>query len=380
MKFILARISNSRLMGSMGLMIKWEDKGENFYQYFLLDSEGLGMADHVYLENPTPEEAHREEERLMGGLGANRIDINEDEVRFLIDYFGKVQDETEEDLPSGMAYYLDFLDSYSGNLTIDDLYPKICKKLDSEVEFVNYMMMRFIARDSEALKYFSGREEIAKMHLTKINGTLLKNTVVKMSKQNYKCTAIYEDEDGYYTCDVVMGVEALDEGNYRLNSLLVLDSNTMFDYFVFEEISKAEYVSVYNIKNQTDEGAVYSNFKIGTEVKFRSDFEDVFHKENPGLCKSNMDKGTLYTRFNYNNDHVKQNVYVINNDIKAIYYFLEDKMFAGTYSPEDAKVLNDSLAIVYKDYLDPGEIFYFEENALYDFAESGSLDLDDFID
>ena len=44
---------------------------------------------------------------------------------------------------------------------------------------------------------------------------------------------------------------------------------------------------------------------------------DVINKDNPFVLKSDMENGTFFTRFNFNNDHVKENVYVINNDING---------------------------------------------------------------
>ena len=87
MKFSFAKVTNSRLMGTMGLIIGWEDKNERQVQYFLLDGEGLGLEDYVSLKNPTKDEMHREEDRLMGGLGADRIRISKDESLFLVKYF-----------------------------------------------------------------------------------------------------------------------------------------------------------------------------------------------------------------------------------------------------------------------------------------------------
>ena len=85
MNFEYAKITRSRLMGSMGLVIKHSD---NESEYYLLDCEGLGFCDYVRLENPTKEEAYMEEERLMGGLGENRVFISEDRALFLVQYFG----------------------------------------------------------------------------------------------------------------------------------------------------------------------------------------------------------------------------------------------------------------------------------------------------
>ena len=48
-----------------------------------------------------------------------------------------------------------------------------------------------------------------------------------------------------------------------------------------------------------------------------------FYNDNPFMLKSEMEEGIFFTRFNFNNNHVKENVYVINNDIKAIYYQMQ---------------------------------------------------------
>ena len=89
MNFEYAKITRSRLMGSMGLVIKHSDNESEIFEYYLLDCEGLGFCDYVRLENPTKEEAYMEEERLMGGLGENRVLISEDRALFLVQYFGQ---------------------------------------------------------------------------------------------------------------------------------------------------------------------------------------------------------------------------------------------------------------------------------------------------
>ena len=206
MTFNYAKITKSRLMGSMGLTIKYEENNNNIYQYFLLDGEGLGIADYVSLKNPTSKEACNEEERLMGGLGENRILVKEEVALFLINHFGNKNLEYGKELPGDTEEYMDIITNYKSNLTLDQVYPIISKKVDDEVEFINYMTMRFIARDRESLKYFSGSEEISNNHITKINGALLKNKVIKRSEEVYISEALYEDEDGYYTCKIAFNI------------------------------------------------------------------------------------------------------------------------------------------------------------------------------
>ena len=360
MVFDYAKITRSRLMGSMGLIITYEEDEKYIYQYFLLDGEGLGIADYVSLKNPTSKEACREEERLMGGLGESRVLVDEEIALFLINHFGNKNLEYGKDLQGDVDEYIKIITDYKSNLTLNQVYPIISKPIEDEVEFINYMTMRFIARDRESLKYFSGSDEISNNHITKINGALLKNKVTKRGEGVFISEALYEDEDGYYTCKIAFNI--LKENNgFKIKSLLVTDKEPMYDFEVFDEISKSEYIDVYKLKN-------------------KEQFLMEFCNDNPFMLKSEMEEGMFFTRFNFNNNHVKENIYVINNDIKSIYYQVADEFFVGTYSEKDRKYINKLLMAKYKEYLSIDESYFFEENVLYDFVESGSNDFEDFLD
>ena len=360
MTFDYAKITRSRLMGSMGLIIRYEENKKYIYQYFLLDGEGLGIADYVSLKNPTSKEACKEEERLMGGLGEARVLVDEDIALFLINHFGNKNLEYGKELPGDVEEYIDIIKNYKSKLTFEQVYPIISKKVYDEVEFINYMTMRFIARDRESLKYFSGSDAISNNHITKINGSLLKNKVTKRGEGVYISEALYEDEDGYSTCKIAFNIEKVKD-NFKIKSLLVTDKEPIYDFEVFDEISKSEFIDVYKLENKYE-------------------FLNRFYEDNPFMLKSEMEEGVFFTRFNFNNNHVKEDVYVINNDIKSIYYQLGDELFVGTYSEKDRKYINKLLLTKYKDFLAVSESYFFEENVLYDFVESGSDDFEDFLD
>ena len=360
MTFNYAKVTKSRLMGSIGLIIKYEKDNNNIYQYFLLDSEGLGIADYVSLKNPKSKEIYNEEERLMGGLGEDRILIKEEVALFLINHFGNKNLKYGRELPGNTDDYIDIITDYKSNLTLDQVYPIISKKVYDETEFINYMTMRYIARDRESLKYFSGSEEISNNHITEINGTLLKNKVIKKSEVVYISEALYEDEDGYYTCKIAFHIFK-ENDDFKIRSLLVADKEQVYDFEVFDEISKSEFIDLYKIIN-------------------KEEFLTKFYNDNPFMLKSNIEDSVLFTRFNFDNNHVKSNVYIINNDIKSIYYQLGDEFFVGTYSDRDRKYINKLLITNYKEYLSLNESYFFEENILYDFVESRSEDFKDFLD
>ena len=360
MDFIFAKATNSRLMGSMGLIIGWEDNNDIVYQYFLIDAEGLGIADYVSLRNASYEELNREQERLMGGLGSDRIQLIKDEALSLVNYYGKKTFYWEKELPGNVEEYIQFIEEYEPKFNIFDLYPKICKKVEEDVEFINYMTMRFIAWDKDSLKYFSNNEKISEMHITNINGALLKNTVTKKDDGMYICDVLYEDNDGYYTCKLAFHITYEDDG-YKINSLMFTDKESIYDFEVFDEISKPEYLAIYDLEN-------------------KDEFIDKFYKLNPFVLKSELDLGMLFTRFNFDNNHVKKDTYVINNDLTALYYQLNDKLFVATYNKKDRLYINKLLQCNFSDYVKIKEELFFEQNVLYDFVESESEDFEDFLD
>lgn len=360
MNFKTAKVTNSRLMGSLGLIIKWEVKNSKFYQYFLLDAEGLGVVDYVSLTNPTRKEDYIEEERLMGGLGSDRINLTKEEALLLLKSFVDKNLKYEKELPENSEEFLSLIKNFNTDISYETLFNKILKNIENEVEFINYMVMRFIARDRECLYHFSKNEDLSNMHITNINGTLLKNTVTKKSDKRFISEAIYEDNDGYYTCKIAMSIEKY-KNSFKLNSIIFGNIESIFDFEVFDEISKEEFICIYNLKD-------------------KEKFLKKFYTENPFLQKTEADENLFFTLFNSNNNHVKDNFYVINNDINSLFYQVNDEFFVATYTEVNRKNINKILVDNYSEFLTEKEQLYFEENVLYDFIESGSNDFYDFLD
>lgn len=360
MKFEYAKITRSRLMGSMGLIIKRVKDEDEIYEYYLLDSEGLGLCDYVRLENPTQERAYREEERLMGGFGEDRVYISEDRALFLVKYYGNKTIEYGKELPEGQENFINIIKNYKTDITMDEMFPIISRKIEDDIEFINFMTMRFIAWDREGLRYFCENEEISNMHITEINGTLLKNTVIKKSDEKYLSKVIYEDIDGYYTCSIAFNISK-NNGEFKIKSLVFGNKEMMYDFEVFNEISKNEFIDIYELNNSTI-------------------FAKKLYEDNPFMLRSYLEEGIFFTRFKFNNNHVKEKVYVINNDLKAIYYIMDDKLFVGTYSKKDRDYINKILLLNYKEFIEFEDAMCLEQNALYDFAESGCEDFYYFIE
>lgn len=357
MNGIKARITRSRLMGSMGLKLCWQNGDDRIEQFYILDAEGLGISDFQMVKNPSEKESKQKEDAIMSGLGSERMDIDFQHALYLVNRYGRKTLEYGKKLPDGYEHFQFILDMDFDDSKYSHLFESICKKFESEVEFVNYMVMRFVARDREGLKHFSRNAAISDMRITNRNGALLKNEAEKVRPGKYKCTTIFEDEDVYYKALLWLAVEK-EEDAYVLNSLMIQDVRQISDEDALENISKEEYVGIYKILD--------------------SDFEGKFHEENSNYIKIAFDNGNMYTLFNEDNAHVNRQTYLINEDIKDIFYFVDNQLIVSNYSPDD-RIESDDRLHRYKSHIDLKDEFIFNCSVIYDFANSKMNNFYEFL-
>ncbi|KXZ39129.1 hypothetical protein SAMN05661008_01117 [Alkalithermobacter thermoalcaliphilus JW-YL-7 = DSM 7308] len=352
MKFVFSKVTRSRLMGTVGLIICWRSQNDIITQYFLLDAEGLGIADYVSLKNADEDILLKEEERLMGGLGSERIYISEDEAIFLVNYFGTKNIKYNKILPGKVDEYRFMIDKQVKNI---DIFPKICKDIESEIELVNYIVMRFIARDKEALKYFSVNEDIPNMYVTSANGTLLKNIVSITESGKYKCIALFEDNNKYYKMNIALRIS----GNKLVS--LIYSKKVNVDYlYVLDELKKYEYITLYIVDDK--------------------EFKDKFYNDHPYCMKTEFENGVMFTEFKKNNDHVKKDIYIINDDIKSIYYITNaNQLIIASYDESEKEDIKKFIGNKYKGHIKFKDEYIFEGSIIYGFAQDGFCNFYDFV-
>lgn len=366
--------TNTRLMGTMMLAIEWIDGERNISHIFMLDSEGLGISDFYLLEDMSEEERNIFYLQRYGGLGGVNVDLNEREACFLVKAYLDKNKRNEKPIPK--EFNSDLISFYSNiddmKMSIYDLMDKTCKDIETDEEFINYMVMRFIARDRECLMYFSDNEDVSTLHITKINGALLYNEIEKKGNDRFVCNCVFEDIDGYYEAKIIVNIEKRisdDDGlayddtkeEYKLRSILIVDLYPIYDFEVFDIISKQEILDIYNIIEKDE-----------LDLKIM----DMY----PAIQKVKFETGTLYSQYYFDNSHVDSDIYVINNDLMFLIFISEDKLFLATYDYESRKFIDNFISTRLKDSLVKENVFEFEQNVLYDFVESGNPDFYDFID
>lgn len=373
MKFLNAFCTNTRLMGTIMLAIEWERDKEIVSHVFMLDSEGLGISDFFEIIPINENERAAFYIQRYGGLGGINISLNMDEACMLINRYYEKNIRNEKEIPESFTSTLvNFYKLHdTGDIDVYDLMKKTCKPVESELEFVNYMVMRFIARDRESLLYFSDNEAVSTYHITKINGALLYNEIEKKSKDRFVCNCVFEDIDGYYEAKIVVNIEIIEndgdeiygnENSYRLRSILVVDVNPIYDFEVFDIISKKEAIDIYSIKKDRE--------------KFERYIMDIY----PGVQKQEFETGTMFIQYFFDNSHVDSDIYVINNDIMFIIYIDNERFYLSTYEYETREFVEEFIEEVFGSLLEKEDVLEFEQNVLFDFAESGNEDFYDFID
>lgn len=356
MSFLFSKITNSRLMGTMGLRIALQIGKNRLDQYFLLDAEKVGIADYVSIKNGDDRSLYEEEERLMGGLGSDRIFINEREAMYLINHFGNKNLKYNKEFPGCTDEYIDIIKNKIDSVDYESLFIKISKKIETPIEFINYMTMRIIGSDYEALNFFS-KHHIEDINITDNEAVLIKNKIVSMKNNRYVSEFIFED-DIYYRSKIGFNISD-SNGHYKIGSIIYTDKEEVDFNIVSNELMKEEYILVYNIENGFYEKFIY---------------------DNPEFMKSEFDSGVLVTEFKSNNNHVDKEIYYISGDINAIYYINDSQLVVATYDYDTKFEIEKTLTEEYSKYINLDSQYEFEDSLIYEFAEMGYDDFYDFID
>ena len=402
-KFKRAFCTNTRLMGTMMLMVEWfygfdidMGSGEDLenrnkeealdFGYdrglvshvFILDAEGLGISDLYILKDMDQEARDLFYRKKYGGLGGVNIDLGEDQVAYLVKKYRRKNEWYNKPLPEDFEeVYQDFYDGYDTE-SVDTvaLFDSLCKEMESEYEFVNYMIMRFIARDWDGLLHYSGSDLVAASHISQINGALLYNYIERKSQDRYLCRAIYEDIDGYYDANIVVNIAHEDVGEdrlvyydkpkkYSLRSFMVMSKEEIYDYEVFDMISKPEIVDIYQPIDDD-----YDMSKLAS--KLRGIYQ--------GIQELAYEKGILFTQYYQDNSHLDSQVYLINNDLMFNIFLTENILYLATFDLDTRSFVEYVFRDSFGEKIRLVDSLEFEQNLLFDFVESGNDDFYDFLD
>lgn len=146
---------------------------------------------------------------------------------------------------------------------------------------------------------------------------------------------------------------------------MVMSKEEIYDYEVFDMISKPEIVDIYQINRDACDMSILA---------------DKIREIYPGIQELTYENGILFTQYYQDNSHLDNQVYLINNDLMFNIFLTENILYLATFDLDTRSfvdyVFKDSLS----GYFSLVDSLEFEQNVLFDFVESGNDDFYDFLD
>jgi len=367
--FIWAQATNTRLMGVVGVKVCWKlESGDFFYQFFHLDSEAYGIDGYESLINPNNYEVDYIAFHMMGGLGGNFINISYNELVYLLKLFYDLNLEKDSALPERSREFEKFF-AMPVSLTKEDernLMKKICEPLENHSHCINYFLMRVFGKDYAAADFLLDKITEDNLRAKVGEGVLLRNELFcKRSSQRgsvYRAESLVDSRAGYILVHSELNVVSGDEG-YKIRSAKKLEEMHISNIEAAFLLKKMEYLAIYQIESIEE-------------------FLMIFKIENPSMMDSIHDAGVLFTSFNKDNDHVKNDIYYLNGDIHSVYFITRaQQLVVASFEAKKLEEAQDTLqGKRYREMLSLDNKLVIEEPVFYEFVNSGQEDIYDFFD
>jgi len=390
-EFVSATITDTRLMGVVGMSILWNlpDNTTNthFHQFFYFDAEETGFDTYRSVlgcgDETETEEINAVELAMIGGLGGQKVSISEKEARYILQQYVQFNRNTNQTLPALYDEY-EFLLSPAANLTEEELHSlmlKQCPRLDSPYQIINYFLMRCYGKDFEAAKFLTKGYVRTNLFPEHKAATLLKNTIeeapdsVSGSNTNYfstgdgtfgtfqtfksyMCESLIEYDGKYFLLVTQVSMDHLKVVKYEKHSAFRVSHQE-----AMMMITRGEFITVTDI---VEGGPEFT--KDSTEMVSRAMVKD-------------YDGGRLFMVYHPHNDHVKNQIYRLNDDVLGVYYVVDDsQIILSSFELSGIQALERDLAdSKMSGYVELVSKYQFQESILFDFINSGYDDFEDFV-
>ncbi|WP_129595751.1 hypothetical protein [Anaerophilus nitritogenes] len=363
-KFVSAYVTNTRLMGVMGLKIKWKNEEEEiFYQFFHLDCEEFGLDDYKSVMGEQTYQVKKIMASMMGGLGGKLISLNKKQAIYLLQEFIDKNKYWKEPLPEPEEEYLFLVEKKIILLEeeIKKLWEKICEPIDSITQLVHYYVMRGVGMDKLGMNYLSTKK-IDYMPIEKPSA-LIKNTIEKIERNqeiSYMTESLIDVEDHY---KMVVSEIKVDKDSCKIIDARVQSSMRITMTEAAFTLTKREYLLVYDVEDLVE--------VIG-----------ILDEEKMHAMKHSYPSGYLYTEFYPTNDHVKQDTYYLNGDVYGVYYItLAHQFVIACYDEKNLKEIQKEFEKKkWETYLDFRERIEVDHSLIYEFVHSEYDNIFDFLE
>lgn len=358
--------TNTRLMGVVALKaVELMPDGSRVVHFFHLDFEEYGIDAYEKVVGEDVETMERMTRKMTGGLGGELVPLNPEELVWLLREAYAVNRLNDEPIPEAMGSAFHFLKAetaldFQG---VKGLWGKITPAMETDVELINYYIMRLWAADKEGSSFLSrGGSHFASLSAT--SGVMVRNATKKLREAGgiryYLSESLCDNESEYRIAACELGVFE-EDGLRRIFSVAVQSTFKVSEVEAAFMLRRPEYISVYKAPD-TD------------RIRL---FFDLF---KPDAMITVHENGLLYTYFKPDNNHVREASYQLNDDVKAYYYLSEDEELVVCSLSEkhlrEAQIELELKAVMPLLQFE-GE-YHSEIPVLYDFINSDYMHFSDF--
>ena len=366
--FVSAFVTDTRLMGVVGLYIHWNIRSHkaasDFHQFFYFDAEEYGFETYRSIESSDTTEIKHIEQALIGGLGGKKVSLTQREATALIQSYVLMNHQFNTALPEGESEYK-FLLETKIEMTSEErfeLFKKQCTEVTSEYQAINYFLMRAFGKDFMAAEYLTCGDFPLDICPDIPVATLCKNSIEHFENENgtsYLCESLIEHDTSY-----ALVITEITLSGFKITSFERRSSMQVSAVEAAMMLSRSEYVTVYDIVDDPD------NFEVN------------FSKLTAGALLTLHDSGRLFLSFNKNNDHVGRQVFRLNEDVFGLYFVTDlEQLIIAAYNIKSIHAIEKELeknSLANSLFLTAK--YEFKEPVLYEFVQSGFEDFDDFLD
>ena len=301
--FVMAEVTDTRLMGVIGLHVCREKGDDVIHQFFYLDAEEYGIDEYTSVCNCGPSKVQEIKKASFGALGGSWNEISEAQAEFLIKDFILFTDMVGLPLPDPAKEYVEIADRdvSLSRAQYDDLWEKMCVPITSDIELINYFIMRCAGMDVVgAARLCSSETDKGFLDLYE-PATLFRNRIIPGKTE------------GRYLCEML-----LDDGEFH-TAVARIDVRSGL-------VVNAEKLSAIDITPweasiilRREEYLIYNRFdgNKGLFAEIMSTAFDTMTTQDYGI-------GTLFMIFNKNNDHVREELYRLDRDTLAAVLLLNN--------------------------------------------------------
>lgn len=393
-QFVSAYITNTRLMGVVGIYIHWYLPQnmllKHFHQFFYMDAEEFGFDSYESVLESDDGDRYFDiktiENRMIGGLGGHKVRLTEKEARYMIQSYADLNLRMKMPLPGETSEY-EFLLYPRVELESEEEYALMCKQcpvLETPYQVINYFLMRCFGRDFGAAKFLTRgyvRTDLFPEHKA---ATLVSNSIEEAND------ADSGSNTDYYSTD-----DDRDFGTFNTRRAYLCQSLIEYDskyYIIITQVTldrlkvvKYEKISCFRVSSAEASMMTSRPEYITVFDSLEDDLFD-FNSDSTQLVSSAMvtahDTGRLFMIFYPHNDHVGKQDYRLSDDVLGIYYVLDNRQIVlCAYERKNINMLEkDLMTSDIGPFMLPVGKYRFKDPVLYDFISSGSEDFEEFVE